>query len=599
MSITDRLTTFITDEKPSAIALVGKWGQGKTYFWHRLAAEHATSATKRTNYAYVSLFGLNSLADLRIELAQKIRPVKHMSDDTFGALLGASARTLAERAKDGAWRGKVANFGLRKAKDLAHAASGASVGIPHVGNLAPFYRGWAYSQVKDGLICLDDLERRGDGLALKDVLGLVSQLVVERRCSVAVIFNEGAFDDKDKDVWEANREKVFLGEVSYTATPELCVSYIFEPLPETGSVQAFARQAILDLSLTNVRIIERIKIACDQIAPLLDSNFLDGTRHNIARCLALYIYMVTGQGEGAPPVYEGKKSGLSRAFERMNRGAKAPPPSEQEKAWEQLLVRYNFHFHGELDEALMDAVKQGFPDADRLATAAHAYDQSARLQDMDEDFNQAWRLFHDTFEVNGDQIIARMDESFFRLVSSVSPNNADSTIRLVRALGNADLADRMIHTWVAVRATPADWKTLAKRVVETFNPIQDPAFREAIEAAHKEWAQKAQPSFEGLLDLLRQDRFLPPEDMERLAQSAAEDYITYIENHPGPDLHRTIENILNLHENAQDPNQETVRSRMREALGHLASQSSINRVRVEWKFSISPPGASPAEAKNS
>lgn len=589
MSAADRLSAFIADPKPSAIAMVGKWGQGKTYFWHQLVRRRAVAAKEfRHNYAYVSLFGLNSLGDLRIELAQQIRPVERIQDDTFAALLGEAGSPLATRARDRAWWRRVRDYGRRKTKDIAHAASGANVGIPHIGNLGPLYRGWAYSQVKHALICLDDLERRGSGLALKDVLGLVSQLVVERHCSVAVIFNEGVFDDSDKHVWAANREKVFLGEVIYTATPEMCASYIFEEQLIAGSVHHFAREAILDLGLTNVRIIERIKIACDQISPVLPLEMLDTTRRRVARCLALYVYMSSGQGEGAPPIYEGKRSGVLRAMQKAQRRADAAPLTPQEQAWDELLNRYNFHFHGELDEALMDAVQHGYPDEGRVHGAAEAYDASAREQQLDEDFNQAWRLFHDSFEDNGAQIIEKMSEAFFRVQGTVSPSNADSTIRLVRALGDEGLARQMIQAWVGERATKERWQSLSEREVEVFNPIQDAEFKSAIELAYASWAQRTRPSFEELLDSFQQERFIQADELEQLAQSPVEAYVGYILNHPGPYLGQSIRTITNLRMDDQHPKRKEVYDLMRKALDQLKANSPTNRVRVDWKFPSQP-----------
>jgi hypothetical protein len=539
----------------------------------------------------LSLFGINSLADLRIELAQKIRPVEQMEDDTFAALLGTSDRSLIDRLKDRVWRKRVSQSVTAKGKAIADVATGAGVGVPHVGNLGPLYRGWAYSRVKNALICLDDLERRGAGLALKDVLGLVSQLVIERKCSVVVIFNDGAFDEGDKAIWEANREKVFLGEVIYTATPEVCAGYIFKPVPDEGALHDFARAAVLDLRLTNVRIIERVKMACDQILPALDPALMDATRRRIARCLALYIYMVAGQGEGAPPPYQGKKSSLMRMVERMNPRPNAAPPDPRQKDWDDLLSRYDFHFHGELDEALIDAVNQGFPDLKTIAGAAEAYDQSVRIQDLDDEFNGTWRLFHDTFADNREEIIDRMSSSFFRLIATTSPTNADSTIRLMRALGDDELSSRMIAEWIATRSTEERWKELSKRQVEMFNPIKDAAFADAIAEAYAVWVKQTRPTFEDLLDALRQNRYLQTEDMEILAETPVEDYVSYILQHPGERLHPTITAVLELYEDEQDPNRAIARGRMRAALERIAAASPMGKVRVKWKFDIAPPNA--------
>lgn len=580
MTIEARITAFINDPKSSAIAIIGRWGQGKTYFWRRVAEANAPVAKSiRSNYAYVSLFGLNSLSDLRVELAQRIRSVDQMKEDTFAAL-------LKERAGNTTWFARLGRWSFRQSKSVAGAATQASVGLPHIGNLGPLYRAWAYSQVKNALICLDDLERRGSGLDLKDVLGLVSQLITERGCSVAVIFNDGSFEPNDKKIWDDNREKVFLGEVVYSVTPEKCLGYIYQGTAgDMTEIDQAARQAILDLGITNIRIIERIKNACDQVAAALPNELLSETRNRIARCLALYVYTVVGQGDGAPPPYEGVKSGLRRAFDKMNRKPEDPEPTAEQKRWTQLLNRYGYHFHGELDDALMDAVNQGYPDVDRLFKAASEQDMAERLQVIDEQFSQAWRLFHDSFEDNGAEIVRRMSDAFFRLHANITSTNADSTIRLMRALDEDQLASRMIDQWVSDRANAERWKELAKREVEKFNPIQDRDFDKAIEDAHLSWERKAQPSFAEIMEELRNDRFLPPERWTAIATADVETYVAYLRD-ANSDLTRIVSSLMTIEQNAQEDAPHPIRDRTQQALAQLSEESKINRVRVAWKFGI-------------
>jgi hypothetical protein len=46
-----------------------------------------------------------------------------------------------------------------------------------------------FSLIRDQIVCIDDLERRGNGLDLKDVFGLVSFLREQRNCKVMLILN--------------------------------------------------------------------------------------------------------------------------------------------------------------------------------------------------------------------------------------------------------------------------------------------------------------------------------------------------------------------------------------------------------------------------
>lgn len=77
--------------------------------------------------------------------------------------------------------------------------------------------------VRDQLVCFDDLERRGDGLRPKDVLGLISFLREQRNCKVVLILNDEAMDDAARAEFETHLEKV------------VDVSLVYEPSPATAT----------------------------------------------------------------------------------------------------------------------------------------------------------------------------------------------------------------------------------------------------------------------------------------------------------------------------------------------------------------------------
>ena len=75
-----KLVKLIEAEKPCAIALTGKWGVGKTHFWNNFYEKnHAKFKTKK--YAYVSLFGIESLESLKFEIALKSHSTSQKKDN--------------------------------------------------------------------------------------------------------------------------------------------------------------------------------------------------------------------------------------------------------------------------------------------------------------------------------------------------------------------------------------------------------------------------------------------------------------------------------------------------------------------------------------
>lgn len=263
MSIDDRLQGFIESESSTAIVLRGGWGEGKTYFWKKFALDHlAVKNARRQNYAYVSLFGLNSLAELRNMLSTTIRPVDRITDDEFLALFRGESAAGSKIRRGALWF-------QRKVKALANAASGAGVSVPHVGNLGPLYLAFAYTFVKNAVICIDDIERRGKGLELKDALGLIADLANERNCAVVAILNDECFEDNDKVTWMAYREKVFMGEVLFQSDPMRSASFVYD-LHQLNAFERIAVDAIVELGIKNVRIIQRIKAVNDESYELVE-----------------------------------------------------------------------------------------------------------------------------------------------------------------------------------------------------------------------------------------------------------------------------------------------------------------------------------------
>ena len=76
--------------------------------------------------------------------------------------------------------------------------------------------------IKRQIICFDDLERRGAGLSMNDVLGLASHLKEERKCKVVLILNDEKLEgDADKD-FKRYLEKVIDTVMLFEPTVEEC-----------------------------------------------------------------------------------------------------------------------------------------------------------------------------------------------------------------------------------------------------------------------------------------------------------------------------------------------------------------------------------------
>src|SRR5689334_10262907 len=67
--VESEIRRFLSSEEPEVLCISGRWGVGKTFAWNRYLKEaqlQKTIALKR--YSYVSLFGVNSLEELRYSI---------------------------------------------------------------------------------------------------------------------------------------------------------------------------------------------------------------------------------------------------------------------------------------------------------------------------------------------------------------------------------------------------------------------------------------------------------------------------------------------------------------------------------------------------
>ncbi len=144
----DEIYRFLDTDTPEVLCIRGKWGVGKTFTWELLLKEAQQAKKVRlTSYSYVSLFGLDNLDRFKSSVFENVIPVSSAGTDPNIETLGTNIKNVAKLAA-AAWK-------------------------PGLGALADHAAFLAASQY---IVCVDDLERKGEKLRMIDVLGLVSLL---------------------------------------------------------------------------------------------------------------------------------------------------------------------------------------------------------------------------------------------------------------------------------------------------------------------------------------------------------------------------------------------------------------------------------------
>ena len=150
--IKERLKKLLEPEKAFGIALNGAWGVGKTFFWDKFVKD--SLADKKV--AYISLFGISSINDIRVSILLQTSPTK----------------------KKLSWVDKKIITPLKNVKSsLKLDDLSMSFGVDALGSIFTLLTNGDFKNV---IVCFDDFERMSNKLKLKDVLGLISELKAKK-----------------------------------------------------------------------------------------------------------------------------------------------------------------------------------------------------------------------------------------------------------------------------------------------------------------------------------------------------------------------------------------------------------------------------------
>lgn len=241
-----------------AIALTGEWGIGKTHFWKSFYDKNRENFAHK-KYAYVSLFGIESLESLGYEIAIKSQ---------------GTSTTEKENEKNS----KVKSFftNMMQHIDIPKIESNGfalSIGQNLVSSIIS-------NMVSETIICIDDLERKSDKLDMKDLMGFISQLKTEKNCQVIVILHQDKVNEQNTDFQEY-REKVF-DDVFYLTDNFSIIKEIIKNHEMLDIYQEFYNK----LQVKNLRFYQKVYQDFQQIMSL-EHDFSYTSKANILKNLLI------------------------------------------------------------------------------------------------------------------------------------------------------------------------------------------------------------------------------------------------------------------------------------------------------------------------
>lgn len=545
---------FLESDTPEVMAIKGTWGVGKTYTWNKFLVEVKNDnkiACKK--YSYVSLFGVDSLDSFRYTIFEQLISTK---------LIGTEPSL--ETFKDN-WAGVTASFGKKIAKYAGD--------LPYLNKFFPTVESISFLAVKDSLICVDDFERKGTSLTPKDILGILSELKERKNCKIILILNDESFDNEDlAKEYEKYKEKVIDVEVLFKPlASESADIALNQNRPETIKL----KEHISNLNLNNIRIIKKIERLSSILTAQL-KEYEPAVLNQALHTLVLYSWCYYQKGEEVPPLDYIKSIGY-KMF-----GVDDKELSEQEKLWQSVLTDYGYQTTDEIDLLIANAVETGIIDENILKLEADKLNLQHIAAKSDSSFEEAWRLYHDCFDDNEDDVVQGIYNSFKKNTKFITPMNLNGSVRLFRDLGRDKQADEIIEHYINTR----------KDEIKLFD-LDDYSFASEIddkkiiyEFSKLNIQHKKQKTIKEVLTAIAGKNSWGGNDTDVLEKTTADEYYELFKSEKGRHLGSWVNTCLKFGRftNSTDKDKKIAQN-VTEALLKIAGESKINARRVA-KFGI-------------
>lgn len=549
---------FLQNTNPEVLAIKGSWGVGKTFFWNKLIKDIDKEKCSFEQYAYVSLFGIKSLDDLKFAILTKV-----VDKSIAGKAL--SLEDLINETK------KRWNPTKAKAKGLFFGKI-SPVLNKLFGKYSEAYQEFAFAYLEDTLICIDDFERKGIDLEPRDVLGLLLNLKEQRNCKIAMIFNDIALSENDKKEYAKLREKVVDIEINFSPTLLEVNSIVFNDGLDINEKIKFRTNS---LEINNIRILKKIKDLSGKVYELIKNDVEEEVIENAITTIVLFTWCFYVKGEEVPD-YEFVKNS------RFDYFVTSKDKPEREQNWDSIIRNYGYTNTDEFDLALANAIEVGYLDEELLKEKARLLNQSVIAQQGEASFRAAWDLFHNSFKDNEDELAIKLKESLEANATYLSTNDLDATVRLLREMTKNEDADILIETYIEKN------KNNIKRFdLNRFEPL----FAIKDEEILKKFAQfvnenKENPGAEDILKRISEIDGWSNLDIQVLASTSEEEFYEIFINQDGKHLPRYVKKCLDFRNYGDaDNNFKTIVKNATKALKKIGKTSRLNKIRVE-RFGI-------------
>ncbi|MBL9158405.1 MAG: hypothetical protein JNJ70_13085 [Verrucomicrobiales bacterium] len=539
-----RIRRFLESETDGVFVLKGKYGSGKSYFLResvlgRMIPKDEVLKGKFRFFSYTSVFGLNQMSTL--------------TDAAIGSMDLFAGRGM--RA-DG-WGAKV--------RDLF-----ADLGPKFLQGLGPDLPTltllWRVAHKFGLLLVIDDIDRRGPALQLREIIGFATALVeqTQSRVKVILVINEDELQQPDRGEWEALREKFIDGEFAFQPSPrELALRFIKDP--RLAEEIAKIHQGIGSANIRSMLKTESLTLEAERYLAKHGSVLVEEEVAHTAQLAALFL----GAGKAYPVerIVDDRLSWLD-----VLAGSKDLP--EDFKILTLKADLMGFQPNEPLDRLLIVFFQNGWIAPEAITSFTDARAEQGRVEAYNRANRSLWSALHMTFRDTTVEFIEAANKLVREYTSQVDRSGVLEITDVLKKLG-ADIVP-VWREWLghhAANLTAKEIEALRGRIpVELHGLLPSQKIVEADEV---------DPST--LFRFVENDEPLRDQTyLRRLAKFTAEEWVQWFEAAHYPEIVLGARNLLRLSSRIEEVNQ--IQNAVREALSVLGDKTPMNRLRAERYF---------------
>ena len=434
------LEEFFKSGEAGVFVLKGKWGTGKTYLVQDVVKKRQASGENK-KYAYVSLFGVSSVealteaifVDMLGSTNDTDTPNTHLRSTEYPFL------TKAFEVKDA-----TKKWFKKNRSDLTRffGEMGSRLGLPSGTISIPMEllaKAWISKAIFNSKIIIDDIERRGDGLSIKDLLGFLSQLKEQKSCQIVLIFNEKELGEDAQKKFDEFREKVVDREVELAPSVDEIIKLGFK------KNNPVAVDVLRQLEVDNIRAVQRIKEFLDRLEPSILRLLPEVQKEVVSSAVRLSWFYFVRDKDGVTWKFIKTLDVVSLYIWRKKAdksyGINHNPSKEETEEWEEKerltaqLSRYGYRQTGPLEKMLIEALEQNFYNKLKFKGVLDDVDEKVKANHARQQLVGAWEIFRNSLADNEQAFVDALLKCFKQHSTSYDPTSLENVMSIFAELG--------------------------------------------------------------------------------------------------------------------------------------------------------------------